>query len=42
MQPMTGLDQWWTITTLTYELIWPAIPFAIALGIGWHWYKRRK
>ncbi len=26
-------DQWWALTTATYEFIWPAIPFAIGLGL---------
>ncbi len=38
MEIITSLyEQWWEITVMTYEFIWPAIPFAIAFGIwrGW-------
>ena len=35
------LTEWWSVTTATYELIWPALPFAAAYGL-WRGYSRTR
>ncbi len=37
----TFLTEWWSITTAIYELIWPALLFAVAFGL-WRSYTRMK